>query len=275
MGFTREPAETFSLHDPASNTTYYFDVSFLLSHYECTYGRGCKGTHLNPSHGCCAIGAHYYDEDDLAKVNAVVDRLPDSAFTNAKEIRKRHSVKHQSGEVKTRVLNGVCIFANDASHPNGAGCSLHQAAMAAGDAANHIDWKPSICSWVPLNIVDVEESDYEDEPDKLFIGRFENEDWNGGDAMTQEWYCLDDVDNFNARSPLYTTMQRELLSMLGGSEDLLRQLNNYLDRRVGEEQVYNERYSASVSRVPVHIRARKPPIAYGTTDGTRPAEWIE
>lgn len=272
MGFTRQPTETFSIHDPAQKRVWIFDVSFMLSGYTCTYGNGCKGTHLTADHGCCAIGAHYYNEADKEKVEWVVANLPDAAFTNAAEIRKKHVVQFSKSkeetEYKTRVLNGKCIFANDASHPMGAGCSLHQAAMLAGDGENHIDWKPLICSWVPMNIVDIEEGEYEGEPDVYFIGRFENEDWADGE-QTLEWYCLDDVDNFGNHVPLFRRMQREIHSMLGEDTSLLNQLNTFLDNRWEAERILVEKYPTKEVRVEI---GRKPPIAYGTTDGSQVPE---
>jgi len=52
-----------------------FDVTFLTSAWTCIYGRGCPGVLTAPApeleHGCCSYGAHFVDEEDLARVEAV------------------------------------------------------------------------------------------------------------------------------------------------------------------------------------------------------------
>ena len=65
------PAETHewvSFDDPDELRTWVFDVTFLLSGWECIFGRGCQGVLTGPAadanQGCCSYGAHLTDEED-------------------------------------------------------------------------------------------------------------------------------------------------------------------------------------------------------------------
>ena len=60
--------EWVSFEDSDEQRTWRFDVTFLLSKWECIYGRGCQGVLTGPSpeleQGCCSYGAHFTDEED-------------------------------------------------------------------------------------------------------------------------------------------------------------------------------------------------------------------
>lgn len=276
-GFSRQPAEVFSVATgdgkQSGGTVYIFDVSFLLSGYTCTYGCGCKGMNGVEHVGCCQIGAHYMNKEDEAKVRHTVALASEDDFTNGKEIMAgRHTVRAGSktdGEwdMKTRVINDKCIFLNDPSHPNGAGCGLHQVALRMN--GDPIDYKPSICSWVPLNVVCVEEAEFSDTSERVYVGRFEHEDWGGREDQPLTWFCLDDLNNFPQNifdvEPLYLRMQRELLEIVEGDQDVMRKLNQYLDARHKIEK--DAASSGHVSVVQI-TQKRRPPIGDGSIDGS-------
>ncbi len=71
--------EWVSFEDPAEQRTWRFDVTFLLSHWECIYGRGCQGVLTGPApemeQGCCSYGAHFTSADDLARVKTAARSL--------------------------------------------------------------------------------------------------------------------------------------------------------------------------------------------------------
>jgi len=243
MGFYHQPSEVFTIHH--EGVDHHFDVSFLLSHYQCSWGAGCKSINLsNPSHGCCTEGAIYLHSGDEAVVDAMVASLPDDAFTNAKEIRRRYTSSVGSNR-KTRVLNGMCIFHNQPSHPNGEGCALHQAAVHNGTSI--LESKPRICSWVPLNIVSIDEDDDGNTTD-LYYGRFENEQWGGGEAVL-DWWCLDDPDNFHGQDPVFRRMAVELEDMIGVQE-VYQQLVEYLRYRDFTEHAFHPPVSVTIRRKP-------------------------
>src|SRR5687768_1305923 len=43
-------------HDFETGMRFGFNVTFMLSHYNCTYGRGCEGVGGVPEIGCCPHG---------------------------------------------------------------------------------------------------------------------------------------------------------------------------------------------------------------------------
>src|SRR6202035_3690882 len=75
--FRDTPADTHewvSFEDPDEARTWVFDVTFLLSRWQCIYGRGCQGVLTGPAEelvqGCCSYGAHFTDDQDVARVKA-------------------------------------------------------------------------------------------------------------------------------------------------------------------------------------------------------------
>ena len=64
--------EWVSFEDPTEARTWRFDVTFLLSHWECIFGNGCQGVLTAPApelaQGCCSYGAHMTGDEDVARV---------------------------------------------------------------------------------------------------------------------------------------------------------------------------------------------------------------
>src|SRR5690606_13668539 len=53
-----------------------------------------------------------------------------------------------AGERTTRVVDGACVFLNDAGFPAGAGCALHHLAGRLG--VEVLETKPDVCWQLPL-----------------------------------------------------------------------------------------------------------------------------
>ena len=72
------PVEWLTFPAPDDPTHQFrVNVSFMLSNYECIFGRGCPGllnTTVTTDVGCCARGVTFIDEDDFAHVSEMVDR---------------------------------------------------------------------------------------------------------------------------------------------------------------------------------------------------------
>ena len=63
-----------SLHD--DEQLFRCDLTWLTSSWTCIFGAGCKGIYADrPDDGCCTLGAHFTDDDDLERVRAVVAEL--------------------------------------------------------------------------------------------------------------------------------------------------------------------------------------------------------
>ena len=210
---------------------YVFDVSFLLSAYTCIYGRGCPGIGDKPSSdvGCCALGAHYVDDEDRERVEAMVDQLGPSFLQNYPDAARRGVTARQpDGELRTRVRNGACIFLNRSDWPTGAGCSLHHYAVARGE--HYMTYKPEVCWIVPLRREVTEGvADDGEECWTTTITSYDRGAWGPGGADF-EWWCTESAMAHVGEVPVYESMAQELRVMT--SDAVYDELALYLaDRR--------------------------------------------
>ena len=131
------------------------NVSFLLSNYECIFGRGCPGSlnkYPSADHGCCERGVTFIDEDDFEHVEEMVGQLTAEDADNIDHIRNRGwFLASRAGKpYKTRKIGGLCIFGNRTGGAAGkSGCAFHP--LAARQGKHHTETKPFICWSVPLN----------------------------------------------------------------------------------------------------------------------------
>ncbi|MBV8235771.1 MAG: hypothetical protein JO075_08725, partial [Acidimicrobiia bacterium] len=76
--------EWISFEDPDEERTWVFDVTFMLSHWGCIFGRGCQGVLTEPApelvHGCCSYGAHFVDAADRRRVERAARTLTDDQW---------------------------------------------------------------------------------------------------------------------------------------------------------------------------------------------------
>jgi len=218
--------------DDADGHTWQFDVTFLTSNYTCIYGRGCPGvfTELAPEyeHGCCTYGAHFIDEDDKRDVEAKVAQLEPGEWELADRAAEAGGpfLCDDDGNWTTLTIDDACIFLNRPGHPNGAGCALHQAAVARGERP--LDWKPDVCWQVPLRY-----DDYTDDNGHTtsLVREWKRRDWGEGGAEFA-WWCTDDPLAFVEHRPVFVTMRDELIELVG--DDVYRLLVDHLHERAPE-----------------------------------------
>jgi hypothetical protein len=223
--------EWVSVVDPDDpHQRYVFDVSFLLSSYTCIYGAGCPGINRDapPSYGCCRTGAYYVDEDDQAKVEAMVDELG-TEFMQFYAEAKRDGVTARTadGSARTRVRDRGCIFLNRDGWRRGPGCALHQYAIARGE--HHMVHKPEVCWLVPLRR-EVDEG-VADDGETLWtttITSYERGSWGAGGADF-DWWCTESPEAYVGAEPVYRSMEPELRAMT--SDKVYEELADYLDDR--------------------------------------------
>lgn len=221
--------EWVSFEDPNEERTWVFDVTFLTSPWTCIYGSGCQGVLTGPApeleQGCCSYGAHFVDEDDEAATLALAERLtPDQWQHHAKGHRASGTTKtNKAGEIKTRLVDGACIFLNRVGFEGGAGCALHRAALEAGERP--LDWKPQVCWQLPLRL---EDHDDDDGHVTSTLREWKRRDWGEG-GFEFHWWCTDDDLAFVEHRPVYQTMRDEIVEMVGQTAyDLLV---NHLEER--------------------------------------------
>lgn len=208
--------EWISFEDPEEDRTWIFDVTFLLSRWTCIFGRGCQGVLTGPApelvQGCCSYGAHFTDEDDVAKIEAKAAELTADEWQFIKRGRTKKGIikrNEKTGEITTRLAEGACIFLNRPGFANGAGCALHQAAVARGERP--LDWKPNVCWQLPLR----REDHTEDDGHVLStVRQWDRRHWGEGGGEFH-WWCTESPDAFVGSAAVYKELEAELVEMVG------------------------------------------------------------
>lgn len=166
-------------------------------------------------------------------VSKRVDRLDASVWQFHQHGQKVGWWKQTTGgSLRTRTVNGACIFLNRPGFSTGPGCALHHDAAQHGE--NVMLAKPNVCWQFPLhsehqNAQSNENSASEDDDtkatddtgdtdDTVAMGVTEvrpwtRHDWTG--AADYDWWCTDAPEARGAATPVYRTMETELRTMCG------------------------------------------------------------
>lgn len=230
--YKRVPQETHewvSFEDPEEERTWVFDVTFLLSGWECIFGRGCQGVLTGPApelvQGCCSYGAHFTDDEDVARVEAAAATLTDEDWQFSKAGRKRGVVKTQrDGTRISRLVDGACIFLNRPGFEGGPGCALHRAALGRGQEP--LELKPDVCWQLPLRR---EDTTADDGRVTSTVSQWDRRHWGDG-GLEFHWWCTEAPESFRAKTPVYKSMAAELTAIAGPV--VYQNLVDYLDARV-------------------------------------------
>ncbi|HYA44074.1 MAG TPA: hypothetical protein VED59_00585 [Acidimicrobiales bacterium] len=220
--------EWVSFDDPSEEREWRFDVTFLLSGWQCLYEDGCQGvlTERAPelAEGCCSYGAHFTGEEDVARVRAAAASLTPEQWQFAQ--RGRHGgATHRwaGGTAGTRIVEGACIFLNRPGFPGGPGCALHRAALERGQTPMAL--KPDVCWQLPLRREDTTNADGSVTSS---VGQWERAHW--GDGGTDfAWWCTESPAAFRGSVPVWRAMKAELSAMVGA--EVFSMLAGYLEAR--------------------------------------------
>ncbi|MGI8683788.1 MAG: hypothetical protein ACR2MO_01570 [Acidimicrobiales bacterium] len=222
------PHEWLSFEDDEEERTWVFDVTFLLSPWTCIFGRGCEGVLTGPApelvQGCCSYGAHFTDDDDVARVSAAALTLTADQWEFRAEGRRRGIVKKDpAGDTVTRMVKGACIFLNRVGFAGGAGCALHVGAVQHGERP--LDVKPNVCWQLPLRREDATEDDGHV---ISTVRQWDRRHWGAGGAEFH-WWCTESPEAFVGHRPVYLEMRDELVELVG--EAPYQRLVAYLEER--------------------------------------------
>ena len=220
--------EWVSFDDPEEDRTWVFDVTFLLSDWNCIFGRGCQGVLTGPApeleQGCCSYGAHFTGDDDAERVKAAARTLGPLEWQFAGVGRRGGVLRTQKdGTRVTRLVDGACIFLNRPGFGAGAGCALHQAALARG--AEPLALKPDVCWQLPLRREDRVDDDGHV---ASTVGQWDRRHWGDGGEQFH-WWCTEAPEAFGGPEPVYLQMAAELVALT--TPEAYRQLVTYLDAR--------------------------------------------
>lgn len=231
--FPREWFEFVHPEDPLHS--FSIDLTWAESTWSCRFGTPqCHGVNADlPVVGCCTHGAYLADETDRDDLYAAVGDLPahfwqlrpagvDEYLANPDPTQLEPWLEWDDDDeepsVKTKVIDGACIFANRSDAETGPGCALHQWAVAAGK--NLVGSKPEVCWQVPFSRVD----EWEERPDgqeilRTTIGEYDRRQWGGG-GEDFDWWCTADPTchtqtSDGTREPVWVTMKDELIGLIG------------------------------------------------------------
>jgi len=208
------PREWLEFTDPSDpEVIFRCDLTFLLSHWGCIFGRGCKGIRADrPDDGCCSLGAHYSDRADEQRVRAAAAELTPELWQYHAAGRRGLSTVDE-GKRRTRTVDSGCIFLNRPGFAAGAGCALHGLALATG--RHPLETKPDVCWQLPIR----RSFAWEDRPDDTkvlvtTIGEYDRRAWGPGGSELH-WWCTSDPKAHTEPERLYRTYAPELTALLG------------------------------------------------------------
>ena len=194
------------------------DLTWLTSNWTCIFGAGCRGIYADrPDDGCCTLGAHFTDDDDLSRVAAVVAELGEDEWqyrdVGTATGHRRDWTEKEDGARKTRVVDGACIFLNRPGFPAGAGCALHQHALLTG-AQPHTA-KPDVCWQLPIRRT-YRTVELPDDTSYLevTITEYDRRGWGPG-GQDLDWYCSGSPLAHVGAEPVYVSLSAELAELLG------------------------------------------------------------
>jgi hypothetical protein len=220
LDFAREWVEFPDPADPGH--VVRADLTWLTSAWTCIFGRGCAGVvEGRPDDGCCSHGAFFTDDDDLARVTASVAALTDEDWQLAPVGRvawtEEDSAHDDSGKgsLRTRVVDGACVFLNRPGFAGGQGCALHRMALRTG--VHPLTTKPDVCWQLPVR----REQEHVERPDGTTvlvstIGEFDRRGWGPGGADLH-WWCTGAPLAHVSPEPLVETYAPELTELLGAA----------------------------------------------------------
>jgi hypothetical protein len=196
------------------------DLTWLSSAWTCVFGRGCAGVvEGRPDDGCCSHGAFFTEEDDLLRVTAAVADLEDGDWQLAPVGRgnwtEQDSADDEGGvrSLRTRVVEGACVFLNRPGFAGGTGCALHRMALRTG--LHPMTTKPDVCWQLPVR----REQEHVERPDgttvlMTTIGEFDRRGWGPG-GHDLHWWCTGSPTAHVSPEPLVDTYAAELTALLG------------------------------------------------------------
>jgi hypothetical protein len=259
LDFAREWVEFPDPADP--DHLVRADLTWLTSAWTCIFGRGCAGVvEGRPDDGCCSHGAFFTDEDDLSRVTAAVADLTDEDWQLAPVGRGSWTEEDRADDaedgersLRTRVVDGACVFLNRPGHPGGTGCALHRMALRTG--VHPLTTKPDVCWQLPVRRA----QEHVERPDGTrvlvsTIGEFDRRGWGPG-GQDLHWWCTGSPVAHVSPEPLVETYAAELTELLGAPA--FAELRRLADLRLDQGLVAPHPASPPAGPVPVELHRRR------------------
>jgi len=273
LDFAREWVEFPDPADPGH--VVRADLTWLSSAWTCIFGRGCAGVvEGRADDGCCSHGAFFTDEDDLARVTAAVADLTDEDWQLAPVGRGAWTEEDSAEEpeapggaddaeegarsLRTRTVDGACVFLNRPGFPGGGGCALHR--MAQRNDLHPLTTKPDVCWQLPVR----REQEHVDRPDGTrvlvdTVGEFDRRGWGPG-GHDLHWWCTGAPAAHVSPEPLVETYAAELIALVGAPAyaELRRLTELRLDQGLIAPHPASPSPTLRPGATPVELHRRRP-----------------
>lgn len=219
--------ELLDVYDEPTRTHYLFDIGFMLSNWQCIFGKGCKGIGEDfPDVGCCHYGINFDDGGpDHRRIRSLLPRLMNEPWfaENAKHITKRESswVKREHGMLNTATYDGACVF-----HVGAQGCAFHMLALQEG--GDPYDYKPSGCNTAP--VVAQPQARRPDGTDVFLVHPWDHYSWTDDNTRAIDYVCAEDERTYTADKRVYQTYRREIISL--SNERVYNMLAHQCEKRM-------------------------------------------
>ncbi len=221
------PREWLEFVDPANQEhTIVADLTWLLSRWTCVFGTpACQGILADrPDDGCCSHGAFLSDTDDRKRLRDAARTLTpqdwqliDVARGPDGKVKQKLFLEHDELDaepaLRTRRVDGACIFLNRPGFAGGVGCALHTMALRTG--VEPLTVKPDVCWQLPIRRT----QDWVERPDGVQILRtvvteYDRRGWGPG-GTDLDWYCTGSPDAHTGSRPVWQSYAPELIELLG------------------------------------------------------------
>jgi hypothetical protein len=226
LGF---PRQWVSFPNPTDATEVFrCDLTWLTSRWTCIFGVGCPGIYKSsPDAGCCTMGAHLADETDHARVAEAVTRLTPETWQRCEQVGDDWTETDSDGELKTRTLDGACVFHNARGFAGGYGCALH--GLAVREGVSPLSLKPDVCWQLPIRrqFTEIDPGDGETYTE-VQIGEYIRAGWGPG-GHDLDWYCSSNTEAHVGVEPVYASQRDELTALMGesGYAELVRHCREF------------------------------------------------
>lgn len=221
-----------------SGVVWRLDITFLLSSYECIFGRGCQGTGFTTP-GCCGHG-FYFEKHETAGIKANIRLLTEDDLDGPalRQVQGNNAARRQwaygrdDDGYNSRTVdedladidpehyrNAACIFFD--RRPGQEGCAFHKLALRTDQSI--IDTKPNVCWTAPLMTHELGNDEY-------VLTAMTNLDWGQDESEPLDWWCIEDTGApYDHPSAVYRTLRDEITAIIGSR--LYDELTGYIAHR--------------------------------------------
>lgn len=150
------------------------------------------------------------DKKETKRITKLAKKLSASEWQyRSLGLNKGVIVKTRSGEDKTRLIDGACIFLNRSNFDGPKGCAFHIHAQ--NNNILPLKVKPTVCWQLPIRMEELTDTN---KHVYVTIRAWERRDWGDGGSYFY-WWCTETAEAFIGKDPVYKSLKPELIELCG------------------------------------------------------------